>query len=75
MQLPLARRILSEAHDLGVGLVVVSGGEPPLHPGFFQLPREMLDIPFIVFTNGAYVRTSVPRRRAGEPQHALARER
>ncbi len=55
MPLPLARRILAEARDLGVALVVVSGGEPLLHRDFFQLPAEMPDVPFIVFTNGTLV--------------------
>ena len=55
MPVPLARRILAEGYELGVGLVVVSGGEPLLHPEFFEIPREMHDVPFIVFTNGAYL--------------------
>lgn len=56
MPLPLARRILAEARELGVGLIVVSGGEPLLHRDFFQIPREMPDVPFTVFTNGSLVR-------------------
>ena len=56
MSLALARRILSEAHELGVALVVVSGGEPLLYRDFFAIPREMPDVPFLVFTNGAHVR-------------------
>jgi MoaA/NifB/PqqE/SkfB family radical SAM enzyme len=53
MDLSLADRILSEAYDLGVGLVIVTGGEPLLHSEFFALPRAMSDMPFMVFTNGA----------------------
>jgi len=56
MALPLARRILAEARELGVAMIVVSGGEPLLHRDFFQIPGEMPDVPFIVFTNGALVR-------------------
>ncbi|HUT33339.1 MAG TPA: radical SAM protein [Planctomycetota bacterium] len=56
MALPLARRILGEARELGVAIAVVSGGEPLLHRDFFQIPGEMPDVPFIVFTNGALVR-------------------
>jgi len=55
MEVALARRILREGYELGVGLVVVSGGEPLLHRDFFELPRQMLDVPFIVFTNGTCV--------------------
>lgn len=56
MPLPLARSILSQGEELGIGMVVVSGGEPLLHPEFFQIPREMPDVPFIVFTNGSLLR-------------------
>ena len=55
MEMPLARRILAEGHELGVGLIVVSGGEPLLHRQWFELPRQMLDVPFVVFTNGSLV--------------------
>jgi len=56
MPLPLARDIISQAHQLGVAMVVVSGGEPLLNRPFFQLPPEFPDIPFIVFTNGTLLR-------------------
>jgi len=55
MALPLARRILEQAHELGVALFVLSGGEPLLYPEFFGLPREMPDVAFMVFTNGILV--------------------
>jgi len=55
MDLALARRIVSEACELGTSLIIVSGGEPLLHRDFFQIPREMPDVPFVVFTNGTYV--------------------
>lgn len=55
MAMPLARRVLADGCELGVGLVVVSGGEPLLHRDFFEIPREMADVPFIVFTNGTHV--------------------
>jgi len=55
MPVPLARRILSQAYDLGVSLAVVSGGEPLLHRDFFSIPDSMPDMPFIVFCNGTLV--------------------
>jgi len=55
MDLALARRILTEAHDLGVSTIVVSGGEPLLHREFFDLVRAMPNVPFIVFSNGKLV--------------------
>lgn len=56
MAVPMARRILREAQELGVGLIVVSGGEPLLHREFFAIPGEMPEVPFIVFTNGSLLR-------------------
>jgi MoaA/NifB/PqqE/SkfB family radical SAM enzyme len=55
MPVPLARRILSQAYDLGVSLVVVTGGEPLLHRDFFSIPPATPDMPFIVFSNGVLV--------------------
>jgi len=55
MSLPLARSILAQARELGVSLFVISGGEPLLHRDFFEIPAEMADVPFLVFTNGAFV--------------------
>ncbi len=55
MALPLARRILTQGRELGIGLIVVSGGEPLLHRDFFQIPSGMLDVPFLVFSNGSLV--------------------
>ncbi len=55
MRPALAQRILSEAYDLGVALVVVTGGEPLLHREFFSLPPAMPDVPFLIFTNGSFL--------------------
>jgi MoaA/NifB/PqqE/SkfB family radical SAM enzyme len=55
MPTPLARRILSEAYDLGVSLIIVTGGEPLLHSEFLSLPPRMPDVPFLIFTNGLLV--------------------
>ncbi len=52
MPMPLAERILSEAYELGVSMIVVTGGEPLLHRDFFSLPPKMADVPFLIFTNG-----------------------
>jgi MoaA/NifB/PqqE/SkfB family radical SAM enzyme len=52
MPLPLAERILKEAYDLGVSLIVVTGGEPLLHREFFSLLPTMANVPFVIFTNG-----------------------
>lgn len=52
MPLSLAKRILAEAYELGVSLIVVTGGEPLLHGDFFSIPPDMPDVPFLIFTNG-----------------------
>jgi MoaA/NifB/PqqE/SkfB family radical SAM enzyme len=55
MSLELARRIVSEARELGVSLFVITGGEPLLYPEFLQIPRSMPEVPFVIFTNGSLV--------------------
>ncbi len=55
MPLDLARRIVSEARELGVSLFVITGGEPLLYPEFLTIPRSMPEVPFVVFTNGSLV--------------------
>ncbi len=52
MPLDLAERVISEACELGVTMFVITGGEPLLYPEFFEMAREMEDVPFLVFTNG-----------------------
>jgi len=52
MPIPLARRILTQARELGVSLFVISGGEPLLHREFFAIVRDMTEVPFPLFTNG-----------------------
>ena len=52
MDLDLARRIVAQAYELGVSLVVVTGGEPLLNREFFDIPRAHRDMPFLIFTNG-----------------------
>ncbi|MDO8942595.1 MAG: radical SAM protein, partial [Desulfobacterales bacterium] len=58
----LARRIVLEAYELGVSLIVVTGGEPLMHPEFFDIPREVPDMPFMVFSNGLKVPEFLKRR-------------
>jgi len=55
MDLSLAKRILSEPYQLGVSLIVLTGGEPLLHRGSFSIPAGMPGVPFLIFTNGTLV--------------------
>jgi MoaA/NifB/PqqE/SkfB family radical SAM enzyme len=49
------RKLLAEAEELGVGIVLLAGGEPLLRPGILEATREFPDIVFPVFTNGTLI--------------------
>ena len=57
MKFSLARQILAQAYDLGISLVVVTGGEPLLFNEFFSIAKEMPDMAFLIFSNGVHVPT------------------
>ncbi len=47
--------LLSECEDLGIHLVIVSGGEPFLRGDLLEMFARHPDIEFVVFTNGTLV--------------------
>ncbi len=53
-ELPLerVRKLFSEASDMGVGVVMIAGGEPLMRPEILWAASEHRDIIFPVFTNG-----------------------
>jgi MoaA/NifB/PqqE/SkfB family radical SAM enzyme len=55
MDVSLARSILEQSCDLGVSLILVTGGEPLTHREFMALPPTMPDTAFLVFSNGTLV--------------------
>lgn len=55
-------RVLSEAHDMGVYLVTVSGGEPLLYEPLFDVVERHPDMVFQFYTNGTLIDETVARR-------------
>ncbi|MBI5366118.1 MAG: radical SAM protein [Planctomycetes bacterium] len=66
----VADRTLTEAEELGIFICGLTGGEPLLHPGFFDLvarhDRQLL----LLFTNGLLIDSEVADRLAALP-HVL----
>jgi len=54
-------RIVSEAADLGVAVVMIAGGEPLLKQGLLHLPKKHPGLPFVMFTNGLLLRGETAR--------------
>lgn len=61
MDLLLAERVIDCADSLGVSQVVLTGGEPTLHPEFEKIYAQARNLGYIVniFTNGVKYRSSV----------------
>lgn len=51
--------LLKEARELGISMVLVSGGEPLLVPGLLETLKRFPEIIFILFTNGTQFTSSV----------------
>lgn len=52
MEPALFTRLLSEARDLGVAFITLTGGEPFLYPGIEEIFERFSDVTFMVYTNG-----------------------
>ncbi len=48
-------RLFSEAKELGIYWVVMSGGEPFVYPRLFELAGKHSDMTFMVYTNGTLI--------------------
>lgn len=48
-------RVLTEASDLGIHFVVVSGGEPIIYPRLTEMFAKHKDVAFMFYTNGSLV--------------------
>ena len=59
--------VIGQAHDLGVGVVLVAGGEPLLRPELLSIGAEFPDMIFLLFTNGLLVTDSIVRRFRSSP--------
>ena len=58
----LLDRILTEAKELGIYWIVVSGGEPFLYPHLFKLAEKHNDMTFMIYTNGTLITDEVADR-------------
>jgi MoaA/NifB/PqqE/SkfB family radical SAM enzyme len=57
--------VISEARELGTGMIVLAGGEPLVRRDILEITREFPDIIFLMFTNGLLIdREMVSRFRA-----------
>ncbi len=52
MEPELFARLLSEARDMGVAFITLTGGEPFLYPGIEDVFERFSDLTFMVYTNG-----------------------
>jgi len=48
-------RVLTEAKELGIYFIVVSGGEPTLYPKLFEVFKKHNDMAFMLYTNGSII--------------------
>ena len=48
-------KILTEAKELGIYFIVLSGGEPTLYPHFFEVLQKHNDMAFMFYTNGSII--------------------
>lgn len=49
------RQTIQEAHDLGVGFMILAGGEPLVRREILNIVGEFKDMVFFVFTNGTMI--------------------
>ena len=55
MPFEIIDRILTEAKELGIYFIVLSGGEPTLYPHFFDVLKKHNDMAFMSYTNGSII--------------------
>ena len=55
----LLDRILTEAKELGIYWIVMSGGEPFAYPHLFEIAEKHNDMAFIIYTNGTLINDEV----------------
>jgi len=55
LSLETVDRVITEAKELGVYFIVMSGGEPTLWPHLFELAHRHKDAVFMLYTNGTLI--------------------
>ncbi len=49
-------RVISEAVDLGVAIIMIAGGEPLVKKGILDIMQKYDDTLFVMFTNGLMIK-------------------
>lgn len=60
-------RLLSEARDLGVSIMLIAGGEPLLREGLLDLTAQVPEILFLLFTNATLLDDTVVEKLKAQP--------
>jgi len=60
-------RLLSEARDLGVSIMLIAGGEPLLREGLLDLTAQTPEILFLLFTNATLLDDTVVDKLKAQP--------
>jgi MoaA/NifB/PqqE/SkfB family radical SAM enzyme len=58
MDIALIKRVLDEAVELGVSVVMIAGGEPLMKKGVPELPKDHPDTLYVMFTNGLLLKSA-----------------
>lgn len=53
------KKIIKQAHDLGISFIVVAGGEPFMRKAFFDMTKDFPNMIFVIFTNGLLLNESM----------------
>jgi MoaA/NifB/PqqE/SkfB family radical SAM enzyme len=53
------RRVVDEAVELGVSMILIAGGEPLMKQGILEIPKMHNDTLFVLFTNGLLMDDSI----------------
>lgn len=64
MSFDLMNRIITEAKELGIHFITISGGEPFLWPHLFDILNNHLDMAFQIYTNGTFIDARVANKLA-----------
>jgi MoaA/NifB/PqqE/SkfB family radical SAM enzyme len=62
MPAELIDRIFTEAKEMGIHFIVISGGEPLFHPDMMDLVEKHGDIAFQMYTNGTLIDEAMAKR-------------
>lgn len=55
LEVETINRIITEAKELGIYLIVLSGGEPTIYPHLFDVLKKHSDVGFMMYTNGILI--------------------